>query len=103
MPRPAHAPARPPGKRPSAPGGARAPAGPAVLLWRGARHLTAAGVTRGPAAVTAGPRVLVRRSPRPGAPACSRRPAAGPRARRVGASSHARAHAPRDAVDSPAG
>ncbi|SCD60142.1 hypothetical protein GA0115245_12215 [Streptomyces sp. di188] len=112
MPRPAHAPVRPPEDdlpRWAALGCLLAPA---VLLWRGAPFLTAACVACGLAAVTAASRLLIRRSRRAGRPAPSpaprRRPRASsplpaPRSRRADVSSHARAYAPRDAVDSPAG
>ncbi|MEU3440644.1 hypothetical protein AB0N37_29310 [Streptomyces griseoincarnatus] len=103
MPRPAHAPVRPPEDdllRWAALGCLLAPA---VLLWRGVPFLTAAGVACGLAAVAAASRMLIRRSRRLAALPRPRSLDAGPRSRRVGAPPHARARAPRDAVDSPAG
>ncbi|ALV50335.1 hypothetical protein ABT368_18550 [Streptomyces althioticus] len=85
MPRPAHAPVRPPEDDLLRWAAFGCLLTLAVLLWRGAPFLTAAGVACGLAAVTAASRVLIRRS------------------RRARVSSHARAYAPRDAVDSPAG
>ncbi|MCA2203588.1 hypothetical protein ACWDLL_29015 [Streptomyces griseoincarnatus] len=79
MPRPAHAPARPPEDdllRWAALGCLLAPA---VLLWRGVPFLAAAGVACGLAAVTAASRMLIRRSRRPAAPPRPRHLGAGPR------------------------
>ncbi|CAL9446915.1 hypothetical protein SUDANB146_04157 [Streptomyces sp. enrichment culture] len=83
--RPAHAPGRSPEDgllRRTASG---CPLAPAVLPRRAAPSASAAGAACGPAAVTAVPRLPVRRSPRRGTP------------------SRARAHAPRDAGRTPAG
>ncbi|MGA5327689.1 hypothetical protein BIU87_12465 [Streptomyces sp. ZS0098] len=79
MPRPAHAPVRPSEDdllRWAALGCLLAPA---VLLWRGAPFLTAAGVACGLAAVAAASRMLIRRSRRLAALPRPRHLDAGPR------------------------
>ncbi|MGW3382591.1 hypothetical protein ACWDCO_20750 [Streptomyces albogriseolus] len=94
MPRPAHAPGRPPEDDLLRWAAFACLPAAAALLWHGAPFLTAAGVVCGLAAVTAASHLLIRRSPRLGAH---------PHARRVGAPPHARAHAPRNAGQTPAG
>ncbi|MGQ5226140.1 hypothetical protein ACW69C_13795 [Streptomyces sp. MN3] len=92
MPRPAHASVRPPEDdllRWAALGCLLAPA---VLLWRGVPFLTAAGVACGLAAVTAASRMLIRRS---------RRPAAPPRPRHLGADPRTSTPAPAPGAPAP--
>ncbi|MFE8950940.1 hypothetical protein [Streptomyces althioticus] len=79
MPRPTHAPGRPPEDDLLHWAALGCLLVPAVLLWRGAPFLSAAGVACGLAAVTAASRVLIRRSRRPAAtPPRSRHLGAGP-------------------------
>ncbi|MFH9175213.1 hypothetical protein [Streptomyces albogriseolus] len=103
MPRPAHAPGRPPEDDLLRWAAFACLSAAAALLWRGAPFLTAAGMVCGLTAVTAASRLLIRRSRRLGSPARSPRLGAHPHARRVGALPHARAHAPRNAGHTPAG